>query len=79
MTQRGAWTPTKVRERIQTGVLIDRLENHAVGNIEMTQTQLKAAEILLKKALPDLQSVALTGADGEGPPELRVTAVDVRG
>jgi len=68
-----------VRERIQTSQLINRLEGHALGDIEMTQSQMKAAEILLRKSLPDLSSVALTNADGDGPPSLMITAVDVRG
>jgi hypothetical protein len=32
----------------------------------MSATQVKAAEILLKKALPDLTNVQVTGAEG-GP------------
>ena len=50
-----------VRLKIQASQLINRLSGHAVGEIEMTPTQIKAAEILLKKSLPDLQSVDLTG------------------
>lgn len=55
------------RHKIQTSQLINRLMDHAKGKNKMEPTQIKAAEILLKKALPDLQSVSLTGADGEGP------------
>jgi hypothetical protein len=55
----------QVRERIQAGRLLDRLEQHALGEAEMSATQLRAAEILLKKALPDLQSTALGGHDEE--------------
>jgi hypothetical protein len=54
------------RERIQGGVLINRLTQHANGKVEMTATQVKAAEILLKKALPDLSNHQVTGAEG-GP------------
>ena len=49
------------REKIRTSMLINRLQNHVVGRIEMTATQLRAAEILLKKNLPDLQAVAHSG------------------
>jgi hypothetical protein len=50
------------RERIRTGYLLSRLNKHVRGEIEMSTTQLRAAEILLKKALPDLASVEHTGA-----------------
>lgn len=49
------------RERIQTGVLLDRLSKHGVGEIEMTATQIKAADILLRKVIPDLKAVELSG------------------
>ena len=74
-----AWTPQKVRDRIQAALLANRLEDHALGLVEMTGTQLKAAEILLRKTVPDLSSMAHTNANGDGPPELLVTATDVRG
>jgi hypothetical protein len=62
MAQRGAWTPQKVRERIRTTMLALRLQNHVLGKIEMSPTQLRAAEILLRKTLPDLTAVAHSGA-----------------
>jgi hypothetical protein len=57
MTQRGAWTPEKVRQRIQAGVLVRRLTDHVLGKLEMTASQVRAAEVLLRKSVPDLQSV----------------------
>lgn len=42
------------KERIRAGVLMDRLMKHVDGSLDMTTTQLKAAEILLKKIVPDL-------------------------
>lgn len=56
----------EVRTKIQTSQLINRLTNHAFGELELSNTQLRAIEILLKKSLPDLSQVELTGADG-GP------------
>ena len=41
--------------------LANRLDAHAMGEVEMTATQVRAAEILLKKLVPDLASVELTG------------------
>jgi hypothetical protein len=57
-----AWTPEKVRQRIRTSMLVRRLKNHVLGKVEMSPTQLKAAEILLKKALPDLSAVEHSGS-----------------
>lgn len=39
---------------------------HANGECEMTPTQIKAAEILLRKSIPDLQAVTISG-DAENP------------
>lgn len=56
-----AWTPQKVRERIQVGLLLKLLSDHASGKIaDLSKTRLKAIEILLKKSLPDLSSVDAT-------------------
>ena len=52
-----AWTPEKVRERIKVALLARRLQHHALGKLEMTESQRRATEILLKKTLPDLQSI----------------------
>jgi len=60
MTVRGAWTPEKVRQRIRVGVLQKRLQDHALGKLDMTDSQRRAIEILLKKTLPDLQSIEAT-------------------
>ena len=54
------------REKIRTSMLINRLQNHVVGRLEMSATQLRAAEILLKKCLPDLQAITHAG-DPENP------------
>jgi hypothetical protein len=58
----------KTRQKIQTTQLVKRLEKHIFsddGEV-MTASQVRAAEILLKKTLPDTQSIAHTGEDG-GP------------
>jgi hypothetical protein len=34
---KGAWTPEKVRERIRIGLIVLRLENQALGNLEKEQ------------------------------------------
>lgn len=57
-----------VRAKIQASQLINVLQNHALGtsDAEITASRMKAIEILLKKSLPDLSSVELTG-DPENP------------
>lgn len=45
--------PTKARERIQAGMIMDRLHKCVEGQIEMTATQVNAARILLNKVVPD--------------------------
>jgi hypothetical protein len=57
----------KWRSAIQVGMIRDRLEKHVLGECEMSATQVRAAEILLKKVMPDLSAVQVDG-DGEGGP-----------
>ena len=45
------------RDKIQVSMLVNLLTSHAKGEIELSQTRLRAIEILLKKAVPDLSSV----------------------
>jgi len=49
------------RAKIQTGLLINRLTDHALGEIELQSTQIKAIEILLNKTLPSLSSTTIDG------------------
>lgn len=53
------------RKRIQTGVLLKRLEDHVVGKLELTATQISAANILLRKSIPDLTATEISGKDGQ--------------
>lgn len=45
------------RERIKTSGILERVMEHAKGDTEMTQTQLKAAEICLSRAFPVLKAI----------------------
>lgn len=56
------WQPQIVRDRIRVGGIVRRLYQHVAGEIEMSPTQVRAAEILLKKTLPDLTSVEHSGS-----------------
>jgi hypothetical protein len=54
----------ETRAKIQASQIINRLTDHMLGNCQMEATQVRAAEILLRKSLPDLQSVEMSGPDG---------------
>ena len=51
----------ETRAKIKTSQLINRLMDHIDGTIELSASQIRAAEILLKKTLPDLATVQHTG------------------
>lgn len=53
--------PEVARERIEGAKLINKLADHAEGICEMSSTQIKAAEILLRKVVPDLKAVEHSG------------------
>jgi hypothetical protein len=48
-----------VREKIRASQLINRLQKCAFGEINLTMTQLRAIEILLRKSIPDLAAVEI--------------------
>ena len=54
-----------VRKKIQVSQLINILEKHALSDEEkeISQSRMKAIQILLNKSLPDLSSIQLTGDD----------------
>lgn len=58
----------EVRAKIQASQLVNRLQGHAMGTVKMTETQIKAAKILLDKALPGLSRVEMSGINGEAIP-----------
>lgn len=64
-----------VRSKIQASQLINRLTDHALDGLELSPTQIKAIEILLRKSLPDLSAVELTG-EGGGPLRIVATSAD---
>ena len=44
------------RQRIKTTMIVERLAKHIVGELELSSTQIRAAEILLNKTLPNLSA-----------------------
>lgn len=57
-------TPTEKqknwRDAIDTSRLINKLRDHTDGKCEMSQTQLKACELLLSRTVPTLSAVEQT-------------------
>ena len=55
-----------VRAKIQCGQLVKRLQDHALSkdDSELSASRLKAIEILLRKKVPDLAAIQLTGEGG---------------
>lgn len=65
------------KDNIRAGVLAQRLYAHANGNAEMSNSQIKAADILLKKLIPDLGRTEVVG-DKDYPLALGVTVTFVK-
>ena len=59
-------THSDVRDKISASMLLVRLQNHALGRLKkpMDASQVSAAQILLRKILPDLSSVDNTHEAG---------------
>jgi len=56
-----------LRERIPTQDLVAVLVKHALGQEELDPGRQRSIEILLRKVLPDLKAVDLTGSVELGP------------
>ena len=50
----------EVRAKIQASNLITRLHKHIFENLELSLSQIRAIDILLKKCIPDLTSTTIT-------------------
>lgn len=48
------------RLRIKTTMLVKRLQDHILGKVDLTQSQVRSIEVLLKKTLPDLSAIHST-------------------
>lgn len=60
------------RDKIKNSNILNALVEHAEGQREMSSTQVTAGLALLKKIMPDLQAVQLSG-DQENPVSVKVT------
>ena len=56
---RREWTEA-TRERIDSTKIVERFGDHFAGDVELSASQIKVGEILLRKTLPDLSATDLT-------------------
>lgn len=58
----------KLRDRVKARALLKRLQENALGTLQppMTTQQIRSAEILLRKTLPDLTAITLQDEAGNG-------------
>jgi hypothetical protein len=60
--------------RIQTLEIIDRMNSCALGKMPMEATELRCAEVLLRKTLPDLKALeAVLDAEHNGEIRIKIT------
>jgi len=67
------------KAKIQATQLINRLQAHALENLELKDSQIRAIDILLKKVLPDMKAVEHSGESRrKNPSELSLQELDER-
>lgn len=54
--------------------VVARLTRHAMGEEDMTPTEVAAAKIVLGKKMPDVKAIEMTGKNG-GPIEHAITSI----
>ena len=53
--------PEQVRAKIRAAYLIRRLQDHIKGKINLSPTQVRSIDILLRKIIPDLSQTSVVG------------------
>src|SRR5271168_3686286 len=53
------FTPDLVRRRIRASAIVNRLHKHILSDSIMSSSQVRAAEVLLRKVVPDLAAIQL--------------------
>jgi len=65
-------TQAKLRSGIRAAEIIDKLHAHILDGVKMTNTAVRASEILLRKVSPDMIATALTVTDSQRLPLLTI-------
>jgi len=55
----------KTKKLIRASMLLNRLADHAEGKVEMNNSQVNAAKVVIGKSIPDLRAIELTGEEGK--------------
>ena len=71
-TDINARTQDKLRSGIKAAEIIKALSNHILAGLKMTNTQVRAAEILLRKVSPDLLATAISDDRTTALPVLQI-------
>ena len=66
--------PEDWKNKIKATAILNRLNECVNGEVELNAQQIKAADIILKKLVPDLARTELTGKDGE---DIKIQSSDV--
>ncbi len=62
--KRNAMLIQKTKDAARATQLMNRLVDHGVGKIELSNTQVRAIEVVLKKIKPDLSATTLDAGEG---------------
>lgn len=57
----------QIRQKIQASVIVTRLHQHIMGEIDMTPSQVAAANSLLDRSVPKLSQIQHVGDEDGGP------------
>lgn len=68
----------EIRQKIQASNIIYRLQQHIDGEVEMSSTQIAAAQTLLDRSVPKLSQIQHVGDDAS-PMQHRHEVVFIRG
>lgn len=69
----------KTRQKIKTTQLVNRLTDHALGKIELSTSQVRSIEVLLRKTLADLSQTTLVGDEDQPLTVNTIELVPLRG
>ena len=61
----------EIRAKIQASVIIERMHRHVLGELEMTASQVNAANSLLDRSVPKLSQIQHSG-DPDNPIQAKV-------
>ena len=62
----------RLRSLIKTTEILKKLQAHVLDGERLTSTQIRAAEVLLRKVTPDLSAQTIAAADPQLLPVLKI-------